>query len=227
MLRFSAPVWRALAQWDDPAFLGVVARSLAASGLIFAGIALAAGYGLHHLWPGGGVFAGLLGGAGAMLAAIWLFLPLAMLIASLMLEPVAAAVERRYYPFLPPPRPAPLWTQIWDGLALGGLVLAASGLGVMLLVLLPGLGALLFWAIAAWAVGRGLFVAAAMRRMERGAAIALYRRQRLAVLAQGALLALAGTVPLLNLAVPVLGAAIMVHAVQLGMPGNQERLPTR
>ena len=52
-----------------------------------------------------------------------------------------------------------------------------------------------------------------MRRMPRPAAEALYRRARPAVLAQGCILALAGYVPLLNLLIPVIGTAAMVHVL--------------
>ena len=55
-----------------------------------------------------------------------------------------------------------------------------------------------------------------MRRMGRALAVDLYRRHRLAVLLPGALLALAATVPGLNLLVPVVGTAAMVHVLNAG-----------
>jgi uncharacterized protein involved in cysteine biosynthesis len=58
-----------------------------------------------------------------------------------------------------------------------------------------------------------MFVAVAMRRMDRRDAVALYQRLRAPVLAQGALMTLGGLVPLLNMAIPVLGAAAMVHVL--------------
>jgi uncharacterized protein involved in cysteine biosynthesis len=71
---------------------------------------------------------------------------------------------------------------------------------------------LLGWAITAWALGRGLFMPVAMRRLSREEANDLYLRNRALVLVQGAALALAGYFPLANLLVPVLGPATMVHA---------------
>jgi uncharacterized protein involved in cysteine biosynthesis len=71
------------------------------------------------------------------------------------------------------------------------------------------------WAITAWALGRGLFANVAMRRMTRREAMQIYRARRWAVLAQGAVLTVAGTLPLLNLLVPVLGPAAMVHVLLL------------
>ena len=64
-----------------------------------------------------------------------------------------------------------------------------------------------------WAIGRGLFVAVAMRRMGRQAAQALYRRHRLSVLLPGVILAAAANVPGLNLIVPIVGTAAMVHVL--------------
>ena len=58
-----------------------------------------------------------------------------------------------------------------------------------------------------------------MRRMPRPAAEALSRRVRPAVLVQGCILALAGYVPLLNLLIPVIGTAAMVHVLDRCSPG--------
>jgi uncharacterized protein involved in cysteine biosynthesis len=96
------------------------------------------------------------------------------------------------------------------------------GLRVLLLTLLtlplavffPPVGLALGWAVTAWAIGRGLFVAVAMRRMSRRAATVLYRQQRHSVLFQGALLALAGYLPPLNLLVPIVGTAAMLHVLE-------------
>ena len=129
------------------------------------------------------------------------------------IERIALAVERRYYPWLPPPQGAPVLHQVWDGLALGLRILLLNCLALALALVLPGIGLLLGWAIAAFAIGRGLFVAVAMRRMPRPAAAALYRRIRPAVLVQGGALALAAYVPLLNLLIPVIGTAAMVHVL--------------
>jgi CysZ protein len=56
-----------------------------------------------------------------------------------------------------------------------------------------------------------------MRRMPRGAAEAMYRRARPAVLAQGCIMAFAGYIPVLNLLIPVIGTAAMVHVLDLAM----------
>lgn len=208
------PLLRAVSQLNDPVFLGVVWRSVVLSLAAF--LALLAG----SVWLSQdlvgqsgwlGWAAGALGGIGAGLLALWLFVPAALLIATLFIDRVAAAVEGRFFPHLPQASGAPLSVQAWDGVALGAQVLGMQVLALLLAILLPGVGLLLGWLITGWAIGRGLFVAVAMRRMSRPDALRLYGRQRLAVLAPGVALAFAGTVPLLNLLVPVVGTAAMVH----------------
>ena len=152
-----------------------------------------------------------MGAAGALLLSLWLFVPVALVIATFYLEPVAAAVDARYYAALPPPRGASWTSQSWDGLALGGRVLLLQLVLLLLAFLVPGIGWALGLLLAGWAIGRGLFVAVAMRRMDRATATRLYARRRLPVLFSGVALALASSVPLLNLFVPVLGIAVMVH----------------
>ena len=88
-----------------------------------------------------------------------------------------------------------------------------SLLSLLVSIFIPGPGQVLGWVITAWALGRGLFAAVAMRRMSRREADQLYLRRRGAVFVQGAALTLGSVVPLLNLLLPVLGPAAMVHLV--------------
>lgn len=211
------PPLRALAQMDDPAFLGVVWRGVAwtLAGFVLLGAVLS--WGGHallaaHGWLGW--LAAALGGLGAAVGAFYLFLPLASVVASLFANRIADAVEWRFYPGLPPARPAPLAQQIWDGIALGLRVLAWQVLALLLLVTpLAPVALPLGWLVSAWSVGRGMFVAVAMRRMDRPRAAAAYLALRPTVLGQGALMAAASLVPVLNLFVPVLGTAAMVHVL--------------
>jgi CysZ protein len=216
MNAYLAPMRRALAQLDDPVFLGVVVRSLVWSVLAFVVLLVVAIWSVHHLFALQGWLAwgaDLLGGLGAGLLAFWLFFPVAAVIGTLFIERIARAVERRFYPSLPEARGASLAAQMWDGLAVGARILLLNAVALVLAVFLPGVGLLLAWAIGAFAIGRGLFVAVAMRRMSRPEAEALYRRERPVVLAQGAVLALAGYVPILNLLLPMIGTAAMVHVL--------------
>ena len=219
------PLARALAQFDDRPFLAVVLLSLSWSAATFAGLAWLCAWGAHSLtlslatmphWVGW--IAGLLGALGVALAALSLFVPVALIIATFYMERIATAVDRRYYPALPPARGASWTAQAWDGVALGLRVLLLQVVVLLLALVIPGVGWLLGLLLAGWAIGRGLFVAVAMRRMPREAAQLLYARRRGVVLGQGVILAAMSAVPFVNLLVPVLGMAAMVHVLNRSLP---------
>ena len=201
-------------------FLGVLLRSLLWSVACFVGIHIATIWAIHRLldlhgWLGWA--ADVFGSVAASLLALWLFLPVAVLIGTLYFDRIAAAVERRYYPTLPPPLGAPLMSQLWDAISIAIRILLLNVLALVAALILPGIGLALAWFVGGYAIGRGFWSAVALRRMPRPAAEALYRRARPAVLAQGCVLALAGYVPLLNLLIPVLGVAAMVHVLDRAM----------
>ena len=226
------PILRAIAQLDDPVFLGVALRSVLWTLVLFVALAVGieqAGHGWLHL-PGW--LAGALGGIGVAVLAWLAFLPVAGLVATLFVERVAASVERRFYPGLPPGRPAALAAQLWDGIVLGLQVLLLQVLALALAPFLLGASLPLGWAIAAWAIGRGLFVAVAMRRMTRPQALALYAGRRALVVFQGLLITAGSLLPFVNLLVPVLGVAAMAHVLHADRPALRGRtlglsLPTR
>jgi uncharacterized protein involved in cysteine biosynthesis len=216
MQRLLAPIALSIGQIGDRAFLGAVLWSLVWSAAGIALLHVFAMWAVHDLLALHGWRAWLgdiLGGVGASLLGIWLFLPLAALIATLFIDRVAHAVERLHYPHLPPAPGSPLLVEILDGLALAGRILLLSVVALVLALVLPGIGLLLAWGIGAYAIGRGLFITVALRRYNRREAQALYAAHRGTILAQGGALALASYIPGLNLLVPVLGAAAMVHVL--------------
>ena len=220
------PLVRAVTQLDDPVFLGVLFRSLLWSAVCFLALHVGAVWAVHRLfdlhgWLGWA--ADVIGGIGASLLALWLFLPIAALIGTLYIDRVARAVERRWYPMVPPAAGAPLAAQLWDGVSIAARILLLNVLALIAALILPGIGVVLAWLIGGYAIGRGLFAAVAMRRMPRGAARLLYRRARLPVLIQGCILALAAYVPLLNLLIPVVGTAAMVHVLDQVLVAHADR----
>lgn len=216
--RVVLPLIRAISQFDDPAFRGIVLRSVAWSFACLAVLYVVAIFGLRHLLPLHGWLvwvADLMGSIAASLVAFWLFLPVAAAIGTLYFDRIARTVEQRYYPWLPRPEGASLRAQVWDGLSVALKVLVLNIAALVLALLLPGVGLILGWMIASYAIGRGLFVAVAMRRMPRVMAESLYRSRRFVILTNGAMLALMAYVPLLNLLIPILGIASMVHVMDL------------
>jgi uncharacterized protein involved in cysteine biosynthesis len=210
------PLSRSLSQLTDPTMFGVVWRSVLFSALFFAAILAATVGAVHHFASGHGVLVWIfdaLGSVAAALLAMWLFLPVAAIIGTLYFERIARAVERHFYPSMPPAQPAPVLDQLRVGIGVGLRVFALNLLALLLTLILPGIGLPIGWAVASWAMGRGMFVAVAMRRLNRPEAEALYRAVRPAALVQGGAMAAAAYFPLLNLLIPVVGTAAMVHVL--------------
>jgi uncharacterized protein involved in cysteine biosynthesis len=210
------PLSRSLSQLTDPTMFGVVWRSVLFSALFFAAILAATVGAVHHFASGHGVLVWIfdaLGSVAAALLAMWLFLPVAAIIGTLYFERIARAVERHFYPSMPPAQPAPILDQLRVGIGVGLRVFALNLLALLLTLILPGIGLPIGWAVASWAMGRGMFVAVAMRRLNRPEAEALYRAVRPAALVQGGAMAAAAYFPLLNLLIPVVGTAAMVHVL--------------
>jgi uncharacterized protein involved in cysteine biosynthesis len=201
-------------QLTDPAFRRPL---LVGAGLALAGgIALAAGvsWGLGWLAGGEGWLAATAAAAGGLLALLavwWLFVPLLLAIASLFLDGVAAAVERRHYPALPPPTGASVAAQLRAGLVLAAKLAGLTLLLLPLSLLLPVVGAVALWAVAAIGLGEGLFAGVAQRRFGLAEAEAMRRARRGVIWSLGGVLALAGLVAPFSLLVPVVGTAAMVH----------------
>ena len=102
-----APLARAVAQLDDPVFLRVTLWGVLLSAALFAALTAGCAWGLaalagQHAWLAW--LGGALGGAGALALAVWLFVPVAIGLAALFTDQVAAAVDRRFYPGLPAAR---------------------------------------------------------------------------------------------------------------------------
>ena len=148
------PMGRAIGQLGDRAFLGVLLQSVLWSAACFVLLHVAAIWAVHgllalHGWWAWG--ADILGTIGASLLALWLFMPVAALIATLYIERIARAVERRHYPYLRPAEGESLALQVWDGLSVGLQILALNVVALVLALLIPGLGLIAAWAIGAFA----------------------------------------------------------------------------
>jgi uncharacterized protein involved in cysteine biosynthesis len=201
-------------QISDPAFRWPLLKGLGGALLAFLALVGLADWGVASLVGGDGWLArlaGLFGGLLVLVSAVWLFVPVTLAIAGLFLDEVAAAVEHRYYSFLPPADGSGLHQQIWAGLKLGLQMLGLTLLVMPFALLLPPFGAAAFWAVAAVSLGYGLFDGVAQRRMSVEQSRQLRRRMRWSVLVVGGVLAALSLVPLVNLLVPVLGTAAMTH----------------
>lgn len=151
--------------------------------------------------------------AAAIVAAI-LFPGLVSAVLSAFLETVAAAVEGRHYPALGPARVIPFAEVLGSSLRLGlwtlGLNLLFLPLYVILLFL-PPLNIIVFAAINGRILGREYFETVALRRLPADQVKELRLRHTGTLWLAGAITAGGLTIPVLNLVMPVVGVAAMVH----------------
>lgn len=141
----------------------------------------------------------------------FLMMPVASAFTGLFLEDVAKVVEAEHYPGLPPVRDLPLSETLRDTLAFFGVIIAANLIALMIYPFVIPFAPLLFLSLNGYLLGREYFQMAALRRMDRPDALALYQANRATIWLAGALMALPLSVPVLNLLVPVLGAATFTH----------------
>ena len=209
---------KAAAQFiTDPRMWLVVAGSAVVSLLCFSGIWWGVREGVAWIaahWP---KYAGWLkNGQGTLgfITALLLFPATFVLVASFFQESVADLVEARHYPELPPANGAPLRTSILAALRFLALMLTVNVIALpfyLALLWLAGSGALLMLAVNGMLAGREYYEIVALRRMPRVDMDASRRRNRGAYFLTGVCIAGLGLIPLLNLLVPVLGIAVMVH----------------
>jgi uncharacterized protein involved in cysteine biosynthesis len=150
--------------------------------------------------------------AGVMLiASMFLMVPVASAFTGFFLEDVAEMVEDAHYPALPPVRKLTLSESLSDTLRFFGVIIVANLIALAIYPFVIPLAPFLFFGLNGYLLGREYFQMAALRRMERDEALALYERNKATVWAAGALMAVPLSIPLLNLFVPVLGAAGFTH----------------
>jgi uncharacterized protein involved in cysteine biosynthesis len=144
-------------------------------------------------------------------ASVFLMVPVASAFCGLFLDNIAQAVEDRHYPALPQASPVPLGTQVIDSVNFFGVIVAANAVALVLYVFSGPLAPIVFWAVNGYLLGREYFTLAAMRHVGRDGARALRRRHRGTIWLAGTLMAAPLSVPIVNLLIPVLGAATFTH----------------
>jgi CysZ protein len=172
---------------------------------------------MASLWPGlpawtewFGFAAAILAGLGLAIALAFLIGPVAAIIAGFFIDDVAEAVEREDYPADPPGRAMPLIPSLILSVKFFGVIVAGN-IVALLLLLVPGVNFIAFFAVNGYLLGRQFFEFAAMRFLSEADAKALRRQNALAVFISGLIIAVFMAIPLLNLLTPLFAAALMVH----------------
>lgn len=146
-----------------------------------------------------------------LVLSVFLMIPVASAITSLFLDEVAQAVEDRHYPALPPATPVPFADAARDTISFLGLLIAANLVAFVLYIFFPPATPFIFWGMNGFLLGREYFTLAAMRRIGREGARTLRRKHASTIWIAGILMAMPLSVPILNLLVPILGAATFTH----------------
>jgi len=211
----------AVLQLSDPRLRGVIWQSLGLSLLLQVALIALAWWALQSFtafqWNWVNEAVRWLGGAAVVTLAVLLFPASFGIVVSVFMERIADIVEAAHYPHLGRARGIPIWTGIWTGLV---FLLAMVALNLVMLPLyilalfVAGLGAVLFYGINGWLTGRMYYEQVALRRLSP-AEVKAWRRANTGTLwMTGVTIAFLGTIPILNLIVPVLGTAAMVHVAQ-------------
>lgn len=157
---------------------------------------------------------------------VFLMIPVASAITSMFLDTVAEAVEARHFPTLPRPEPVPFWDSVRDTVNFLGVLLFANVVAIALYLLLNVAAPLIFWALNGFLLGREYFTMVAIRWVGRVEAKRLRRRHLGTIWIAGTLMAIPLSVPILNLVIPILGAATFTHLYHgLTMPRPGTPIP--
>jgi CysZ protein len=214
---------RALGQLSDPRFRRVLWLGIALTVALLIAVYALFLWALSSFDPGSLVLpvvgevtwiGDLLGWASLFLMiflSMFLMIPVASAITSLFLDDVAQAVEDRHYPHLPVPPRVPFSEALADTVNFLGVLIGANILALFLYAFFPPAAPFIFFALNGFLLGREYFMIAAMRREGRAGAKAMRARHRGTIWLAGCMMALPLTIPVLNLFVPVLGAATFTH----------------
>ncbi|AKS46898.1 Uncharacterized protein involved in cysteine biosynthesis [Octadecabacter temperatus] len=214
---------KALGQMDDRAFRRVLFLGLGLTVALLVGV-YAAWLALVGNFTAGPItlpFVGevtwigsLLGWGGLgviILASIFLMIPVASAITSFFLEDVADAVEAKHYPDLMPAPKVPFSEAIIDTITFFGFLIGANLLAIIAYGFLPFFAVPIFFLLNGYLLGREYFTVAALRREGRVRAKQMARAHRAEIWMAGVLMAIPLVIPLMNLFIPILGAATFTH----------------
>jgi CysZ protein len=220
---------KALEQLLSPPFRAVLLKSIALALVLL----LAIGIGLHRLiaWAiggGGGWLEVALGpsthapltalewvltivaGFGLAAGAIFLMPAVTSIVGGLYADEIADVVEREYYPADMPGTAVPISRALIEGVKAALLALVVYLIALPFL-LLAGVGAIIFFIATAFLLGRVYFELAAMRFHPLLEAKRLRKARQGSVFLAGLLIAAFVSIPIVNLATPLFGMALMVH----------------
>lgn len=222
----------ALGQIDDPAFRKVMGVGVVGALIVFLGLWFLSAWGLALIpwadlpWVGwmfdwiaeAASWLGDVAFLSVMLTVTFLLFPaVTTTIVSLFLDEIIGAVEDKHYPGRGAPRAQPMPELIGQSLKFLAIVVGVNVLALPIyavLFFLPPFNLVFYYLLNGYLVGREFYEMVSIRRMTPEEAIVLRKRFGGRVILAGAVIVFCMTVPVLNLLVPVLAAAAMVHVFE-------------
>ena len=159
------------------------------------------------------------GSAAALLLAWLLFPAMTLLILGFFLDGIVDAVESRRYPGAAPARRRGAAAGLASALRLLLLALVLNLLALPL-YLVPAINLFIYYLLNGYLVGREYFELVALRRVDGGAARAMWRRHRGRLVLAGIVITFLLSLPLVNLVAPVMAAAFVLHVFE-GLRRNE------
>jgi uncharacterized protein involved in cysteine biosynthesis len=120
-------------------------------------------------------------------------------------------VEDKHFPTLPDVPHVTFWDGLRDSVNFMGVLIVANLFAFILYGLFPFAALFIFYALNGFLLGREYFTLAAMRRVGRIRAVELRKEHQGTIWLAGCLMAVPLSFPLINLVVPILGAATFTH----------------
>lgn len=212
-----------------PPFRGVLIKCVSFTLALLIGLIIAAEWAFGHFVALPGWLETTiewLGGLALVAASIFLIPPVTSLIAGLYLDDIAAEVERQHFPADPPGRELPVLQSI--GLALRFfLVVLGVNILALLLLLVPGVNLIAFYAGNGYLLGREYFELAALRHLPAAEARALRIANRGTIFACGLIIAGLASIPIANLLTPLFATSFMVQMFKRLDRGRRVALVTQ
>ncbi|HYM29981.1 MAG TPA: EI24 domain-containing protein [Candidatus Cybelea sp.] len=217
---------RAVEQFTDPAFRRVLYQSAGLTLLTYIVTGMGLAYGLKQIphvdFPYIDSIIDILASFGVALALAYVFPTVASLFVGLFVDDIADAVERRYYPGVPQGKSLPIGPAIYYSLRFFLVIVIVNLVALpfyILLIWFPPLAAVLFYSINGYILGREYFELVAMRHVPPRQARNLRKSIRGQIFVAGVIVSFVLTLPVVNLLVPIIATAAMVHIFQ-GLDGK-------
>ncbi|MEM9967189.1 MAG: EI24 domain-containing protein [Pseudomonadota bacterium] len=146
-----------------------------------------------------------------ILLSIFLMVPVASAITSLFLEDVATSVEDRHYPAASRARSVSFGEGLRDTVNFLGVIIVANAIAIIFYVIFSPAAIFIFWGLNGYLLGREYFTMTAMRRHNADEVKRLRKKHSSVIWLAGILMTVPLSVPLINLIIPILGAATFTH----------------